>query len=89
MLVTFANGDVDYNMQDHSMDNSADNADVVKKQRSVKSNTSIYLTGPMEVDGSVKSGGSLTFVGDIAVRDKIEAYGNIEVSGNMTCQYVH
>ncbi|CAK7218678.1 hypothetical protein SBRCBS47491_003590 [Sporothrix bragantina] len=86
MLVTFANGDVDYNMQDHSMDNNAANAGVVKKKRSVKSNTSIHLNGPMEVDGSVKSMGSVTFLGDIAVRDKIEAYGNIEVSGNMTCQ---
>ena len=89
MMLTFSNGDVDYNTQDHTMDNSNANASVIKKKRSIKSNTSIHLTGPMEVDGSVKSMGSVSFLGDFSVRDKIEAYGNIDVSGNVTCQYVN
>lgn len=85
MLLTFNSGDVDYNAQDHSADT---NSAVVKKKKSIKSNSSVHLVGPMEVDGSVKSMGSVSFLGDFAVRDKIEAYGNIEVSGNVTCQYV-
>lgn len=89
MMLTFSNGDVDYNTQDHTMDNNNANAGVIKKKRSIKSNTSVHLTGPMEVDGSVKSMGSVSFLGDFSVRDKIEAYGNIEVSGNVTCQYVN
>lgn len=60
----------------------------VKRKKSVKSETSIELKGPMEVDGSVKSGAGITFSGDFAVRDRIEAYGNIDVNGNLNCKYV-
>ncbi len=83
MVLSFEDGDVDYNAQDHSGDS---NMAAVVKRRSIKSNTSINLAGPMEVEGSVKSMGSISFLGDFAVRDKIEAYGNVEVSGNLTCQ---
>ncbi|OAA58544.1 hypothetical protein SPI_06617 [Niveomyces insectorum RCEF 264] len=82
MLLAFNDGDVDYNTIDHSTD---DNPAVVKKKKSIKSNSSVHLVGPMEVDGSVKSMGSIGFLGDFAVRDKIEAYGNIDISGNVTC----
>lgn len=60
----------------------------VKRKKSIKSETSIDLKGPMEVDGSVKSGAGVTFSGDFAVRDRIEAYGNINVNGSLTCRYV-
>lgn len=60
----------------------------VKRKKSVKSDSSIELKGPMEVDGSVKSGAGVTFNGDFAVRDRIEAYGNIDVNGSLNCKYV-
>jgi hypothetical protein len=59
-----------------------------KKRKSVKSDASVELRGPMEVDGSVKSMGGITFSGDFSVRDRIEAYGNIDINGNLTCKYV-
>jgi len=60
----------------------------IKKKKSIKSDASIELKGPMEVDGSVKSMGAVTFNGDFAVRDRIEAYGNIDLNGNLTCRHV-
>jgi len=59
----------------------------VKKKKSIKSDSSIELKGPMEVDGSVKSMGAVTFNGDFIVHDRIEAYGNIDLNGNLTCKY--
>lgn len=59
----------------------------VRKRKSVKSEDSIELHGPMEVDGSVKSMGAVTFTGNFSVRDRIEAYGDITVNGNLTCRY--
>jgi len=58
----------------------------VKKKKSIKSDSSVELKGPMEVDGSVKSMAGVTFNGDFAVRERIEAYGNIDVNGNLTCR---
>jgi hypothetical protein len=60
----------------------------IKKKKSIKSDSSVELKGPMEVDGSVKSMGAVTFNGDFAVRDRIEAYGNIDLNGNLTCRLV-
>ncbi|KAK3379369.1 hypothetical protein B0T24DRAFT_519700 [Lasiosphaeria ovina] len=57
----------------------------IKKKKSIKSDSSVDLRGPMEVDGSVKSMGAVTLFGDFVVRDRIEAYGNIDLNGNMTC----
>ncbi|KAH6850285.1 hypothetical protein B0I37DRAFT_413694 [Chaetomium sp. MPI-CAGE-AT-0009] len=57
----------------------------VKKKKSIKSDDSLALRGPMDVDGSVKSMASVSFDGDFSVRDRIEAYGNLEVDGNLTC----
>lgn len=59
----------------------------VKKRKGIKSEASIELMGPMEVDGSVKSMGAVTFTGDFSVRDRIEAYGDIDVNGSLTCRY--
>jgi hypothetical protein len=59
----------------------------VRKRKSIKSETSIEVVGPMEVDGSVKSMGAVTFTGDFSVRDRIEAYGDIDVNGSLTCRY--
>ena len=59
----------------------------VKKRRSIKSEASIELVGPMEVDGSVKTMGAVTFTGDFSVRDRIEAYGDIDVNGSLTSRY--
>jgi hypothetical protein len=58
----------------------------VKKKKSIKSETSVELKGPMEVDGSVKSMGAVTFTGDFSVRDRIEAYGDIDINGNLSCR---
>lgn len=58
----------------------------VKKKKSIKSDSSVELKGPMEVDGSVKSMAGVTFNGDFVVRERIEAYGNIDVNGNLTCR---
>jgi len=66
---------------------SGQQAGGVKKRRSIKSEASIELVGPMEVDGSVKSMGAVTFTGDFSVRDRIEAYGDIDVNGSLTCRY--
>ena len=60
----------------------------VKKRKSIKSEGSIEVVGPMEVEGSVKSMGGVTFNGEFSVRDRIEAYGDVEVSGNLSCGYV-
>lgn len=60
----------------------------IKKKKSIKSDSSVELKGPMEVDGSVKSMGAVTLNGDFAVRDRIEAYGNIDLNGNLTCRLV-
>jgi hypothetical protein len=59
----------------------------VRKRKSVKSEASVELVGPMEVDGSVKSMAAVTFTGDFSVRDRIEAYGDIDVNGSLTCRY--
>lgn len=58
----------------------------VRKRKSIKSEASIEIVGPMEVDGSVKSMGAVTFTGDFSVRDRIEAYGDIDVNGSLTCR---
>lgn len=67
---------------------AANNNASVMKTSSLKSEESMQLTGPMEVDGSVLSKRDITFQGDFAVRKRIEAYRNIEIDGNLTCQYV-
>lgn len=59
----------------------------VRKRKSIKSEASIEIMGPMEVDGSVKSMGAVTFTGEFSVRDRIEAYGDIDVNGSLTCRY--
>jgi hypothetical protein len=59
-----------------------------KKKKSIKSDASVDIKGPMEVDGSIKSMGAVTMTGDFIVRDRVEAYGNIDLDGNMTCRYV-
>lgn len=61
---------------------------VVKKKKSIKSETSIDLRGPLEVDGSVKSMASIKFDGDFAVRDRVEAYGDVGVHGTLNCRFV-
>ena len=60
----------------------------LSQKKSIKSDSSIELEGPMEVDGSVKSMGGITFTGDFAIRDRIEAYQDIDLNGNLTCKYV-
>jgi hypothetical protein len=70
-----------------SSSSSHQQSGVKKKKKSVKSEASIELKGPMEVDGSVKSMGAVTFTGDFSVRDRIEAYGDIDINGNLTCRY--
>ncbi|KAK4224146.1 inhibitor of growth protein 3 [Podospora fimiseda] len=57
----------------------------MRQKKSIKSEQSIDLRGPMEVDGSVKSMASVTLNGDISVRDRIEAYGDLSLSGNLNC----
>ncbi|CAK7275267.1 hypothetical protein SEPCBS57363_006594 [Sporothrix epigloea] len=84
MHVTFADG-IDYNVQHDSMDSTAANAGYVVRRTSVKSERSIHLNGPMEVQGRVESMSSVTLQGDVAVRGKMEAYGNLVVRGNVTC----
>ncbi|CAK7563229.1 MAG: hypothetical protein SEPTF4163_001092 [Sporothrix epigloea] len=88
MFVTSANGNIDYNVQCDSMDSTAANTGYVVRRRSVKSERSVHLNGPMEIQGRVESMSSASLQGDIAVRGKIEAYGNLVVRGNVTCQYV-
>ncbi|EFX00627.1 hypothetical protein CMQ_7629 [Grosmannia clavigera kw1407] len=83
MVLTFEEGEIDYNYQDSS--ESSGKPGATKRKKSVKSNSCLDLTGPMEVDGSVKAMGSVSFVGEFSVRDRVEAYGNIAVSGNLTC----
>lgn len=57
----------------------------VRKTRSVRSEDSISLQGPLDIAGSVKSGRSITLHGDFTVEDKIEAYGAIDITGSVNC----
>ncbi|KAJ9155083.1 hypothetical protein NKR23_g2366 [Pleurostoma richardsiae] len=54
-------------------------------QQTIESDTSLELTGPLDVDGSVRCLGSVTLTGDFAIRDKIEAYEHININGSLTC----
>jgi hypothetical protein len=56
------------------------------RSQGVKSDASVDLQGPMEVDGCVKSMGNITFTGDFTVRGNIEAYGYIDLAGRLICQ---
>jgi len=69
-----------------STDAASSPASSAHMKRGIKSNESLKLEGPMDVDGSIKSMGGVRFDGDFSVRDKIEAYGNVDVYGNLTCK---
>jgi cytoskeletal protein CcmA (bactofilin family) len=56
-----------------------------KRSRSIKTDDSVDLQGPLEVEGSVKSGGNIGFHGDFVVREKIDAYGAIHINGSLNC----
>jgi hypothetical protein len=86
-VMTFDQPYVGYDTSDVAGSSSTSGGQVAKK-KSIKSDSSVELRGPMQVDGSVKSMGAVTFKGDFSVRDRIEAYGNIEIDGSLTCQYV-
>ena len=62
----------------------------MKKKKSITSDHTVELRGPVEVDGSVKSMATVSFVGggEFVVRDRIEAYGDVELSGYLSCGYV-
>lgn len=84
-MLTFDEGEVDYNYQDNGDDSGTPGA--TKRRTNIKSNSSLDLVGPMEVSGSVKAMGSVGFVGDFSIYDRVEVYGNIVVNGNLTCRY--
>ncbi len=58
-----------------------------QRSRSIHSEQSLELTGPLDVAGSIKAR-NISFGGDFIVSDAIDAYGDIEINGNMTAEYV-
>lgn len=53
--------------------------------RSIHSEHSLELTGPLDVAGTIKAR-NILFGGDFIVSDTIDAYGDIEINGNMTAE---
>ncbi|KAJ4144719.1 hypothetical protein LMH87_003591 [Akanthomyces muscarius] len=56
-----------------------------QRSRSIHSEQSLELTGPLDVAGSIKAR-NISFGGDFIVSDAIDAYGDIEINGNMTAE---
>lgn len=58
------------------------------RSRSIHSEHSLELTGPLDVAGTIRAR-NISFGGDFIVSDAIDAYGNIEINGNMTAEYAN
>ncbi|XWW97361.1 hypothetical protein V2A60_005343 [Cordyceps javanica] len=56
-----------------------------QRSRSIYSESSLELTGPLDVAGTIRAR-NINFGGDFIVSDTIDAYGNIEINGNMTAE---